>query len=506
VTDPDSERGAQPGPAGGSSASAGHAQTAAAARPVTRRSPIRSLRVKLLTLNAIVLVGMAVLTGAFLFRSLSVTLKQNIDLQLTQLASQLAAVVKPLPDDLFLIELTDQLSEIFANSDADEGYYCLWDSRGELIDASHPDLDTPRPDATGPRDRRPYREITLKGPRGSLILVGRSAAADQARLREVAGRFVVTAAIMITVLLGAGWFLTQRALSPIRRIADAAAAVSLSNLSQRIDVDAMERELSDLATTINNTFDRLQRSFDQQSRFRAHASHELRTPLAIILANVDLALRRERTPDEYQQTLTTISKSAYRMKAIIEGLLSLAQAESGQLQVNFDRTSLRDVVESTCGLMQPLADKKGMRIRFAAPSDCRVCDVVLGDADRLTEAVTNLISNAVLYGDQKSDVDVSLTCTATTARVAVRNSGHPIPESDRAFLFTPFYRVDGSQTRHATGCGLGLAITYWIIEAHGGTVDVQSDAEHGTVFTIELPLKSARDPASSDVLQLSKGG
>jgi len=456
---------------------------AASARPLRNRS----LRFRLLAMHAVVLLGTAALAGVMLFRSLEMAVRQSVDIQLSQLAEQLSSVVEPLPDGVFLIELTDQLSEAFAHREPDSGYYCLWDQEGDLIDASHPDLQMDSPGSSGARDREQFREVSVSGPGGSLILCGRSVAPELVRLREVAGRFTATAAVIITGLLGAGWFLTQRALSPIRRIADAAAAVSLSNLSQRIDVDSMEYELAELATTINSTFDRLQRSFDQQSRFRAHASHELRTPLAIILANVDLALRRVRTPEEYQETLTTISKSANRMKTIVEGLLSLAQAESGQLRVESQPVSLREVVESTCVLMQPLAEKKGMQIQFHGPA-CESCDFVMGDADRLTEAVTNLVSNAVHYGDEGTEVSVRLDCTHDAARIHVRSFGPPVPEADRNFLFTPFYRVEGSQQRHANGCGLGLAITYWIVGAHGGSTSFQSTESDGTVFTIELPL------------------
>jgi heavy metal sensor kinase len=459
--------------------------------------PVRSLRLKLLALYAVVLIGMALLTGVVLFRTLSVSMEQTVDIQLTQRATQLASTVELLPGNRFLIELTEQLSDAFSDADADSGYYCLWDQNGEIIDSSHPDQIIDVPAGPGARDRSPYREITIQGPHGSLILVGRNATPEHVRLREVAGRLGATAAIMITLLLGAGWFLTQRALSPIKRIADAAAAVSLSNLSERIDIASMEVELSDLARTINSTFDRLQKSFNQQSRFRAHASHELRTPLAIVLANVDLALRSERTPQEYQETLRTIRTSAKRMQTIVEGLLSLVQAESGQLKIRRERVSMTEIVESTCRLLGPLADEKQMTIQFSLKSESDHSQLIDGDPDRLTEAVMNLVSNAVHYGNPGTTVDVTLACDRQSTRLSVKNQGHPIPESDHPYLFTPFYRVEGSQQRHSAGCGLGLAITRWIVEAHDGTIAFQSD-DHGTTeFTINLPFGRSGDSATS---------
>src|SRR5204863_1507607 len=128
--------------------------------------------------------------------------------------------------------------------------------------------------------------------------------------------------------LAGGWFLAGRALAPVRRMSEAAAAVTASNLAQRIDVGKTESELGQLAVTLNDAFDRLEKAFERQTRFTADASHELRTPLAIVMSQAELALRKERTPEEYREALETSLKASQRMKAVVEGLLTLARADA----------------------------------------------------------------------------------------------------------------------------------------------------------------------------------
>lgn len=456
----------------------------------------RSLRLKLLALYATVLIAIAAFTGLYLFRSIGTSIERGVDIELTQIATLLASAIEPQEEDHFLIAVTGPLNDIFSATGPVTAYYSIWDRNGNLVDTSHPALEIDRPVRMGTRDRGEYREVSIRGPRNSLILVGRDASSQHRQLRELAARLTVAAVAVITLALATGWFLTQRALKPIRRIAAATASVSTSNLSERIDVDAMELELSDLARTINGAFDRLQKSFDQQSRFRAHASHELRTPLSIVLANAELALLRERTTDEYRSALLAIQSAGERMKKIIEGLLSLSQAEAGLLKVSREPVDLREIVHAICDLLQPLGEPRGITIRTDEAGDPEKPLIVPGDPDRLYDAVTNLVSNAVHYSHDGSPVHVRLDETPHVARLTVVNHGPPIPEADRPYLFTPFYRVEGSQQTHDLGCGLGLAITQWIAESHGGSVEFDSTDDGVTTFRLEVPRQAPPTPAT----------
>src|SRR5687768_1886179 len=148
----------------------------------------------------------------------------------------------------------------------------------------------------------------------------------------------------MALALAGGWFLADRALRPIERITRTARSVSASNLSQRIDVTQVEGELNELARTLNDAFDRLQRSFEQQTRFTADASHELRTPLSIVLSHAELALKRPRSEADYRVTLETTLKAAKRMKSVVEALLTLARADSKQVALELEPVKLHDLV------------------------------------------------------------------------------------------------------------------------------------------------------------------
>lgn len=459
-----------------------------------RSGIFRSLRLKLLVFYALVMASIGLLTSVYVLSRLHDIIEGGVDRELQQLAGQFADSVSLQEDDLFLIELTGSLNEAFSNADPEAPYYAMWDGQRELVDTSNPDMQIDLPDEPGARDRLAFREVTIRGPADSLILVGRSVVRERRQLREFATLFLFTTLTSISLALAAGAVLTQRALRPIRRIAEAAASVSASNLAQRIDVDAMEIELSDLAQTINDAFDRLQKSFDQQCRFRAHASHELRTPLAILLANAEFALLRERTPQDYQQALEAIQIAGKRMKVIIEGLLSLAQAESGQLTIRREPVDLCEVIQSTCSLLKPLAESRGIRTLSSCAAELTDRVSVIGDPDRLVEAATNLISNAIHYSDAGTSVEVRLFRRGSWIHLTVRNQGRPIPPADRPWLFTPFYRVEGSQQQHQSGCGLGLAITRWIAESHGGDVSFESDHRGVTTFCFRIPAAEA-EPA-----------
>jgi heavy metal sensor kinase len=288
--------------------------------------------------------------------------------------------------------------------------------------------------------------------------------------------------IVLILTLAAGWFLTGRALAPIARISEAAAAVSASNLAARIDVAEMETELGDLATTINSTFDRLQRAFDQQTQFTADASHELRTPLSIVLAQADLTLKRTRSVAEYQDALETIRRSARRMKSVVEGLLVLARADTGALALVKEEMDLAPAVEDACRLLAPLAAERSVNL------ETRLQPLLAWvDRERFAELMANLIGNAIRYNREGGRVEVCLQNKNGDALLEVADTGIGIPEDELPHVFERFYRVDKARSRALGGSGLGLAIAKWVVEAHGGRITVASQAGHGTTFNVWLP-------------------
>jgi heavy metal sensor kinase len=441
----------------------------------------RSLRWKLLAWYALVMCGLAGAFGAILDASVRRAMEREIDVRLRAQADALARVITPLGTGKYQVELTSQQVAYFREEGAGASHYAIWTEAGRAIDESHPEQAIPPPRAERARDRGPYREWSRRGPGDVWVLVGEDVSRQRNQLRSLRALAVGAGAAGLALMLAGGWFLTGRALAPINRISRAAAAVSASNLSERIDVSRMESELANLAAAINSAFDRLQRAFEQQTRFTADASHELRTPLSIVLSQADLALKQPRTADEYRQTLEAVRRAGERMRGVVEGLLTLARADGGEIRMKQDRFDLDAVVDETCRLLQPLAASKEVVV-----SQRLTTAPVCGDRDRLGEAVANILSNAIRYNAPGGRVDVTLDGTASEVHLQIADTGGGIPADQRDLIFDRFYRVDQARSRTVDGSGLGLAITKWIIDAHGGTITCQAREPVGTVFDVTL--------------------
>jgi heavy metal sensor kinase len=359
-------------------------------------------------------------------------------------------------------------------------YYAIWDPKGKRVDQKSVERDVPFAEP-GLRVRGERREATVRSRDGVTVLVGRSVHEEMERLNEFLSMTILAGGAILVVALLGGAFLAGRVLSPIERITRTASSISASNLSERIDVRHTESELGRLAKTLNDLFERLQAAFERQTRFTADASHELRTPLSIILSHAELALRKERSAAEYRESIETCLTAAQRMKAVIEGLLTLARSDAGTLNLQKERVDLQRVVEETAGLLRSMADenKVSLSVRTEAVE-------VTGDRDRLREVVTNLVSNAIRYNKEGGRVDVTLRAADGQAVLSVADTGIGIPEKDRPHIFERFYRVDKARSRELGGSGLGLSITKWIVEAHRGSIGFESREGQGTTFTVRL--------------------
>ncbi|HEX6963729.1 MAG TPA: heavy metal sensor histidine kinase [Lacipirellula sp.] len=443
--------------------------------------PTRSLRWKLLSWYASMTCALAIAAGYLMYANVRRTTERNIDAGLWFQAIGLSRVIVPAGDGRFELELSQRQIERFNEEGDDAVYYSIWAPNGKLIDASDPAREIPMPTGEGARDRGDYREAVLHGAGDSLILVGRSVAAERAQLRNLAALILAVGTVGVLAVLATGWFLAGRALAPIKRISSAAASVSASNLSERIDVTRMETELADLATSFNEAFDRIQHAFEQQTRFTADASHELRTPLSIVLSQAELALRQPRSEEEYREMLEPIRRAAQRMKGVVEGLLTLARADAGQTSLDQSHLDLREVVEDTCKLLEPIAAERNVTI-----GQRLVHAPVIGDRDRLAEAIANLVGNAIRYNVPGGRVEVTMAADNGEVSLRIADTGPGIAEEDRKLIFDRFYRVDKARSRAVDGTGLGLAITKWIIDAHGGTISVQNGDPIGAVFDVRL--------------------
>jgi heavy metal sensor kinase len=457
-----------------------------------------SIRWKLMAWYAIIVAAMTAVFGVLTHVNVRRSMERQLDDRLHEQAIGLAEVLVPETDGKFRVELLPEQVDRYQEDQADSPYYRIWNAQGLLVDTSHPDRVVDYPSALGSTNREKHREFVIEGPAGSRILVGRGMQSEQAQLQTLAGTCVVVGLFVLLSLLAGGWFLTSRALAPIDRISKAAAAISASRRTERIDVACMERELADLARTVNGAFDRLQQAIDRQTRFTADASHELRTPLSVIIARTDLALKGDRTASDYRDALTIVRHAAARMKSVVEGLLTLARADAGDARLDLARCNLQQIVEDTCLFLRPLVDQKELTL------SCQLEPLsIIGDVARIGDAVANVLGNAVQHNRPGGRIDVKLYGEGQQAVIVVSDTGPGIPAAQQPFVFDRFFRVDESRSGAAGGSGLGLAITKWIAEAHGGNVSLSSREGEGTTVVLRfrslVPIKSVAEPAAADL-------
>jgi heavy metal sensor kinase len=301
---------------------------------------------------------------------------------------------------------------------------------------------------------------------------------------------VVIALASMVIAAAASWFAIGRALAPLADVTETALQIShADDLSQRIpNPGSAQDEVGQLIAAFNETLERLEQIFTSQQRFLADVSHELRTPLTVIKGNVDL-MRRMKHVDE--ESLAGIEDEADRLTRLVGNLLLEAQAQSGKLPLHFAPLELDTLLLEVFKEMRILARDR-VQIKLTEIDQI----MVNGDRDRLKQVLINLVSNAIKYTAQGGEVYLSLSRLGDNVRIIVRDTGQGISAQDLPHIFERFYRAEKSRSRSKVGgFGLGLSIAHWIVEHHGGQIEVDSVEGQGTTFCIYLP---AAKPNASD--------
>jgi heavy metal sensor kinase len=284
--------------------------------------------------------------------------------------------------------------------------------------------------------------------------------------------------------LAGGWWVSTRALSPIAAISAAAARISTGDLAQRIQTADTSSELGNLARVLNDTFARLQASFERQARFTADASHELRTPVSVVLTQTQSALARERPAAEYRESLAACQRAAQRMRRLTESLLTLARLDSGEAATTREPCNLDRLANDVTELLRPIAEEQKVSLEVeSTPTRCE------GNVEQLGQIVTNLVSNAIRYNRPGGSVRVKVAVEPDAAVLTVSDTGQGIAAEDLPHVFERFYRADNSRNRRAGGgAGLGLAICKAIADAHHAALEVASTQGGGSTFSLRIPV------------------
>jgi heavy metal sensor kinase len=451
-----------------------------------------SLRIRLTLLNSTLLGGVLLLFGVLVYVLVSALLLDQVDRTLNQTAQDILANSRvDSVGELNVVTLPSL--ELTASV-----YVQYWDRNRRLQMASPGIRDLTQPlDPNSLGSTRPvFRDISIRNVHIRVLSVPLLAGQRSVGLLQAATNLGLVDTVrnsLLSILVGltvismvlaaaASWFSIRQALAPLATVTMTAEQITRADdLSRRIPYSASPKdEIGALIRAFNRTLERLENLFTSQQRFLADVSHELRTPLTVIKGNADLI--RKLGPDD--ESLDTIKDEADRLTRMVGDLLLLAQAESGKLPMTMAPVALDVLVTDIYQQMRVLSgDKVHLKLTDIDQA------VVSGDRDRLKQVLINLTSNAIHYTPAGGEVYLSLSKTGTVARVVVRDTGPGIPAADLPHIFDRFYRGEKSRTRSkSSGFGLGLSIAYFIVEAHGGRIEVDSHEGQGTTFALYLPL------------------
>ena len=301
-------------------------------------------------------------------------------------------------------------------------------------------------------------------------------------MRNVILLGVLLIALITTYL---SFFFSRRIFDPIKHITDRVKQISKDNIHLRIEEKKNDAEISQLISTFNDLLNRLETSFETQNNFVSNASHEFGTPLTSIMGEAEVMLMKQRSPEEYQQSLMSILGQAERLNQITQTLLYLAQTGYTNKRVNFEILRTDDLIWQVKEMIDKLNPKNNIQVDFSLLPENPKKLKVMGNRQLLSLAFTNILTNACKYSNNKPVV-VTIASSDDQVFLAFTDHGIGIPESELPFIYDPFFRA--SNTRNFEGYGIGLPLTRNIIKIHNGQLQLSSVVNEGTTVQIRIPL------------------
>jgi len=321
-----------------------------------------------------------------------------------------------------------------------------------------------------------------------FVLVGQSLRDVQRAQKQLVLLLAIANPLALALASLGGLWLTKKALSPVDRLTRAAERIGRGNLTERVEEPRSRDEIGRLAATFNQMISRLEQAFERERHFTADASHELKTPLAVLRGEIEVTLRRERTPEEYQRVLHSSLEEIARLTKLTEDLLTLARSDADESVLEHERVQFDQLSADACAYIAPLAASAGVALTYDSPLSAVVVE---GDQKRLTQLLVNLLDNAIKYTATGGSTRLGLSVEGSSAVITVSDTGRGIPAEALPHIFERFYRQTDPRDSRVTGFGLGLAISKWIADAHGGSIEVESRPGAGSTFTVRLPLQNS---------------
>ena len=322
--------------------------------------------------------------------------------------------------------------------------------------------------------------LPADGPEGELIVVAGISTEDRAdALAGILGAFAIGGPLAVLLAAGLGYLLAARSLAPVEAIRRRAGEIRLEHSGERLPLPEADDEIRRLGETLNTMLDRIEASLERERVFVADAAHELRTPLAVLRAELELAVRPERTPAEMRAALDSAAEETRRLSRLAEDLLVIAHSDDGGLPVKRERVDLQPLLDRVALRFEPAAAQAGRTIRVESASRLSA-DL---DTIRIEQALGNLVDNALRHG--KGDVLIAAGAVGGSVFVEISDEGPGFPSDFKARAFERFSRAD--QGRTEGGTGLGLAIVRAVAEAHGGSASVAANGGRSAI-RVEIPV------------------
>jgi heavy metal sensor kinase len=377
-----------------------------------------------------------------------------------------------------------------------QGDILLRSATGEPLVLGKPEGAADAKPVSLPHGAAPLRIMTAVRAIAGVPVVVRAARSEEAirhELRELSVIQGIGLPVALALAGAGGYHLARRALSPVARMVDKARWISAERLGERLPVENPSDELGQLAAAFNDTFGRLEGSFDQLRRFTADASHELRTPLTALRSVGEVGLQERPDDKLFAEVVGSMLEEVDRLTRLVDTLLALSRADAGQVRLAREPVDLAELARNVVQHLTDLAEDKGQEldVEGSAPVE------VLGDWIVLRLALVNVLDNAIKYGPEGTPIRVRVGSDGASAWVSVSDQGPGIGAEDRDRIFERFYRVDKARSRERGGAGLGLSLAKWGVESHGGLIELQTEPDRGSTFRIVLPARtdvSARQP------------
>ncbi len=305
---------------------------------------------------------------------------------------------------------------------------------------------------------------------------------DSPYIKQLLYSLLIATPIILIIFLFIANMLINRTLSPVKEVIESVKSISAKNLSNRVSIDNIPSEIKELVTTFNHLLNNLEDSFAKITSFSHDASHELKTPLTVIRGEIEVALKQDRSMDEYKSILRDILEESTSIEKIINQLLFLSQKNTAEIKSNFLEVYLDEVVIDSVKWIDKFAKIKNIEIviKKIIPS------TIYANETLLKIAINNILKNAITHSNNDTVIEISMDESEKEYLLSIKDNGQGISDEDLPFIFERFYRADKALSRKDSGFGLGLSIVKMILDIHSYTIAIQSKKEVGTTVTLKI--------------------